>query len=261
MGSPFANIARAFIPKPLRRFVRAQRTFLPEALRRFVGPQHRRFIFGRALTQFSRDPERLASNETAISELIYGWGNEAWAASKDYLQSCVETALGSRGPILECGSGLTTILLGIVAQRLGNVVWSLEHNSFWGERVQRYLGKYAIHSVRLCVDELRDYGDFSWYDPPLDIMPHNFSLVVCDGPPSDTRGGRYGLLPVMGDRLTGGCIVLLHDAQRAEERAILTRWAHELGVDYEVRGSDRAHARFIMPRTHLHRPDVRPPRS
>jgi hypothetical protein len=44
---------------------------------------------------------------------------------------------------------------------------------------------------------------------------------VCDGPKGTTRGGRYGLAPVMKDRLAPGCIVLLDDTSREAERAII----------------------------------------
>ena len=50
-------------------------------------------------------------------------------------------------------------------------------------------------------------------------------------------GGR-GLLPVMRSRLGEGCAILLDDAQRPEERSVLSRWASEWGAkaDY-VKGA------------------------
>lgn len=71
---------------------------------------------------------------------------------------------------------------------------------------------------------LKDYGDFCWYDAPLESMPDSFSLVICDGPPGATKGGRYGLVPFMRDRLRSGCVILLDDAEREEERTIAARW-------------------------------------
>ena len=37
-------------------------------------------------------------------------------------------------------------------------------------------------------------------------------------PPGSTRGGRYGLLTVLGERLAPGCTILLDDAGRPDER-------------------------------------------
>ena len=47
-------------------------------------------------------------------------------------------------------------------------------------------------------------GSFVWYDVPKDVWPAEFRLVVCDGPPGDMKGGRYGLLPLVGARLPPG---------------------------------------------------------
>ncbi len=229
------KVARVFIPRPLRRFLRAQ---------------HRNYIFWRAMKRFLRDPEDLITTQTNdISKLIYGWGNEGWSALEEFLLYSLKRALECNGPILECGSGLTTILLGVIAQRSGNTVWSLEQHQVWGERVSKYLKKYGIHSVHLCVNNLQDYGNFSWYSPPLESMPDMFSLVVCDGPPGNTRGGRYGLLPVMKPRLAPGSVILLDDAAREQERVIATRWARELNTSYEMHSSAKPFIQITVPKT------------
>jgi hypothetical protein len=115
----------------------------------------------------------------------------------EYASAFLQRAWTAKGPILECGSGLSTILLGLVADRTGNEVWSLEHSTFWAERVRSTLKRHNLQCVRLCQSELRNCGAYLWYDPPKDTMPKDFSLVVCDGPPGNTLGGRYGMLPIM----------------------------------------------------------------
>jgi hypothetical protein len=65
-------------------------------------------------------------------------------------------------------------------------------------------------------------------------MPKQFSLVICDGPPGSTKGGRYGLLPVMGDRLPPGSTILLDDAGRADEAKLIKRWESEAGFQTEL---------------------------
>ena len=164
-----------------------------------------------------------------LDDLIYGWGNEGWSANKAYLRECVERALVVDGPTLECGSGLTTILVGVVAQLRGCQHWALEHESAWSERVVACLDRYGIESVRVCTTDLKRYSNYSWYNPPLLHMTEAFGLVICDGPPSGTNGGRYGLMPVMKDRLRPDCVILLDDAIRREECVIARRWAIEFG--------------------------------
>ena len=84
-------------------------------------------------------------------------------------------AVVTRGPILECGSGLSTILLGLLAARRGVDVWSLEHIPEWHARVRSVLESVGIAAMRLHLTPLRSYGDFDWYRLPLASMPHAFS--------------------------------------------------------------------------------------
>ncbi len=222
------------------------KTVIPRHVRRYLRAQQRKYVFCRAIRKLTKDLQNsITPQENVISDLIYGWGN-SWSVLEEYLSACIKFALASDGPILECGSGLTTVVLGVIAERSGNTVWSLEHNKEWSERVDRYLKKYQINSVRLCVNPLKDFTDFSWYDPPLDVMPDRFSMVICDGPPKNTRGGRYGLLPVMKSRFKPGTIILLDDAEREQEKAIATLWTGELNTSYEILGSKKPYILIIV---------------
>lgn len=223
------------------------RAVTPRPIHRHLHVQHRNYIFRRAMRMFLRDPYGSTINDgNVIADLIYGWDNEGWSALEEYISGCFKHAIKCDGPILECGSGLTTILLGVIAQQSGNIVWSLEHSLVWGERVRKHLKKYQITSVRLCVNPLKNYGDFSWYDPPLDLMPERFAMIVCDGPPGDTHGGRYGMLPVMKARLKPGSIILLDDAARENEKAIASHWVSELNTNYEIFGYKKPYIKIIV---------------
>jgi hypothetical protein len=183
------------------------------------------------MKQFLKNPEECTHSECPIvHRLIYGWGNEGWSASAEYVAACIDHSLRSRGAILECGSGLTTILIAAIASKRGLSHWALEHAPEWVTRVQTALNKYKFESVFLCSAPLYDYGDYCWYDIPLDSMPRSFSLVICDGPPGNSKGGRYGLVPIMKKRLEPGCIILLDDAGREQELTILRRWEAELNA-------------------------------
>ena len=211
---------------------------LPSQVGSFFRATHRDFVFGRAMKQFLNDPGACATpGNSILIDLIYGWGNEDWSALDEYLAGCITHALVAQGATLECGSGLSTLLLGAIAQRQGRSHWALEHTPEWATRVQRYLKRYQLDAVRLCAKPLKDYGAFCWYDAPLEAMPDQFSLVICDGPPGFTKGGRYGLVPIMNERLKAGCVILLDDAGRAEECAIATRWQTELGASSERLGA------------------------
>ena len=223
----------------------AAKALLPASARNRLRAARREFVFQRAIKRFVRDPGACADEGSRVlTDLVYGWGNEAWSAQNEYLAECIRQALACDGPTLECGSGLSTVLLGVVAKQRGYAHWTLEHTPEWATRVQAYLDRYGLDSVALSTTPLKDYGAFSWYEPPLESMPEQFSLVICDGPPADTKGGRYGLVPVMGARLRPGCVILLDDASREQERAIGTRWTSEVGASLEIAGSAKPYLRL-----------------
>ena len=220
---------------------------LPAPLRRFLRTRHRAFVFRRAMKRFLKHPESCLDPGSAIvSDLIYGWGNELWSALDEYLVACVEHALASNGPVLECGSGLSTVVVGAIAKRRGYRLWALEHTPEWAAAVRSCIDRYQIDSVVLCVKPLKDYGEFSWYDPPLESMPDAFALAICDGPPGSTKGGRYGLVPLMKDRLKPGCIVLLDDASRSGEQAVAASWQADLGSTFQINGRIKPYITMIL---------------
>jgi hypothetical protein len=229
----------------LRSFLKA---ILPRSIRGAARKIHRAIVFRRAMGRFLHAPADCAvEGHPVLLDLIYGWGNEVWSAQDEYLVASVRHALSADGPFLECGSGLSTILVGAVAQRRGTGHWALEHTAPWAEKVQLHLDRYQINSVMLCAAPLKDYGDCSWYDPPLESMPDKFGLVICDGPPASTPGGRVGLVTVLGRRLAPGCVILLDDAAREQELAVAERWQQELGSTCAKLGTKKPYLEIRVP--------------
>jgi Methyltransferase domain len=183
--------------------------------------------FRNAIRHVADLPLRVVPSRELLSDLLVGWGNEGFAAQTDYLEEVSSQAAKTNGPILECGSGLTSVMLGLLAGRRGVQTWSLEHFAEWRTRVTTVLERFEIPNVQICAAPLRSFGEFEWYAAPLAEMPKEFQLVICDGPPGATAGGRYGLLPVLGQRLPAGSLILLDDATRPGEVEVLQRWASE----------------------------------
>ena len=206
----------------------------------------RTLAFSEAMKEFANDPAAcIRAGCSVIGDLIYGWGND-WSATEEYLRCCLEHSLHVQGPILECGSGLSSVLVGVIAKMRGCPHWVLEHMPFWADTVQRCLDVHELDSTVVCMKPLKDFGEFFWYDPPLRSMPASFALVICDGPPGHTRGGRYGLASVMRDRLKPGCTLLLDDADREAERRIARRWAAELEGTFELIGHAKPYIRMSL---------------
>jgi len=221
--------------------------FIPKKIKRIVRESHQNYVFNKSVKEFSQLKADSLLSEKVLPNLIYGWGNEGMSAGFEYLSAIVEQARKSKEPILECGSGLSTVLLGIIAEKNGNQVWTLEHHPEWAERVRVCLKNFGINSVEMCVAPLRVYKEFSWYDAPLAKMPDNFSLIICDGPPGDVRGGRYGMLPVMRPFLKSKCVILADDASREKDKEVVERWAQELNTDFEISGLEKPFATLIVP--------------
>jgi hypothetical protein len=213
------------------------RAALPLRLRTRLRAAHRAAALRRALAGLEREPR---GSEEIWERLVYGWGNEGFSSQPEYLAAVSEAAFAERGPILECGSGLTTLVLATIAKRTGSAIWTLEDDSSWLRVVDAAVQRFDLEAnVRLA--RLRSYGEFEWYDTATLQLP-SFALAVCDGPSGRTRGGRYGLLPVLGENLSTGCTILFDDAARPGEQDVIRRWESEERVRTEVRGTHKPYA-------------------
>lgn len=162
-----------------------------------------------------------------LTRFTLAWGNIGYAADVRYLQQIERLFRTGSGAVLECGSGATTILMGLLAEKHDRYVWSFENHEGWGNEVREALNAFGLNRVTVCHTPLRDYGEYDWYELPLQPLPRDFDLVVCDGPPGKIAGGRYGLMPVMGPYLREDCRILLDDTHRRKEKALIRRWADE----------------------------------
>jgi hypothetical protein len=208
------SLAKRLVPRPLK--VRLKEASRPAAL-------------ALAVERLRRVRPDAPLDPGLIAQLRFGWGNDRFSAPAPFLERVAKRARNTGGPILECGSGCSTLFLGLLAGTRGVEVWSLEHDLDWLRATAGRLRQFHVPGVRLLHAPLRSRGTFEWYAPPAEAsLPSRFTLVVCDGPPGlTTHGGRYGLLPVLGDRFPPGTEVLLDDAARPEEQAVLERWSAE----------------------------------
>jgi hypothetical protein len=214
--------------------------FLPWRLRNYFDLAHRKHVLNKAMYKFLQNPELCFDGESSVlGELFYGWGNEAWSAENEYLLACVKYALTCNGPILECGSGLSTLLVGGIAKKRGIEHIVFEHIGMWSKKIRQTLDKYELTNSTICDTPIRDYGDYSWYDISTVILPEHFAMIVCDGPPSSIKGGRYGLVPLMKDRFSSDCVILLDDADREQEHEVVRQWQNELDLGSEMIGDTK----------------------
>jgi hypothetical protein len=132
--------------------------------------------------------------------------------------------------VLECGSGLTTIVSGVLAERRGVQVLSLEQDPWWASFVQSRLSRLNITQVTVVHAPLIAYDRFMWFDVAGVKFPESFELVICDGPTilgqdePYQSAWRVGLLPVLRDRGVRVGEVLLDDAEGAGLNSIRAVW-------------------------------------
>jgi len=157
-----------------------------------------------------------------------------WTAAADFLELLVDE-LEARRPavILECGSGLSTLVLARACERTGRGhVWSLESGAEFAEATREALAAYGLERlvtvVHAPLSEVEIGGEsWPWYDRS-GLPGGPVELLVIDGPPAFLREqARYPALPLLVPYLEKGCRILLDDAARPDERAAVARWLEE----------------------------------
>jgi hypothetical protein len=232
-------------PNKTNAFVKFIKPFVPEILRIRMRKFHQKSVFKKAIQDFRNHYHEIEKYPKIIDDLIYGWGNMGWSSFQDYTYAIISAAKQTNGPVLECGSGLSTLILGVIGKDKGFDVWTLEHHESWAKTVEGHLSNQGIKSVKICSAPLMSYDGYQWYDIASVKPSQDFSLVICDGPPHDTKGGRYGLLPVMKEKLADKSVILLDDYIREEERSIVIKWQKDFKIQVTECGDNDIYARII----------------
>lgn len=236
------------IPAPLKQTVRQT---LLDPIQRKVGDWHLKrsvqaFRSGRAL---DRD---------FIENFRRAWGNEGFSADATYISETVSRIERCNTPILECGSGITTLVAALVGERRNLTIWSLEQDSEWADFVGRRLKENNIRNVELKHTPLRNYGGFVWYDIEKIELPNYFEFVLCDGPAVfDVWGAahaqwRYGLLPALAGRGAKVGDILLDDATEPRAANLLRRWRQEYGMGHRLIRAADGDCAFVSRMTSRH---------
>jgi len=158
-----------------------------------------------------------------------------------------DVVLHERRCVVECGSGLSTLVLARVLAEQGGHLVTLEHDPAWANVVGRLLRREGLEDVVTLVEApLRPApaGALDWYD--VDAMAGAMSergcdLLVVDGPPAHEEGkglARLPAVPVLRRWFAPSCTVVLDDADREGERAVVQEWERQTGVSFALRGNE-----------------------
>jgi predicted O-methyltransferase YrrM len=141
---------------------------------------------------------------------------------------CNEIMYANREQIVECGSGVSTVILArlLRARGRGSLI-ALEHDADWATRVTELLRGEGLEHVAQVVHAPLN-GAPRWYDrAALDALPDAVDLLIVDGPPAHAPGDelrRAPALELLDPRLATGATVVLDDLDRQGERDVLAGW-------------------------------------
>lgn len=174
------------------------------------------------------------------------WGNDGFAADRTYLAQLLERL--NSGPVLECGTAGTTVLVNEVGVRRKISTYCLEQDPEWAEFARR-----GLQAVRVIDAPLKDHGSYLWYDVRCEL-PRHFALVICDGPYVDRTVGephysawRYGVLRWLKDTARTFDQLLLDDVDDPRAAAVLKRWQREFGVQVQRIASPEGELAIVTP--------------
>src|SRR5690606_214854 len=131
-------------------------------------------------------------------------------------QCAYQQARRATAPILELGSGLSTVIMGASATA---PLHAIEADLVWVDRTRAALARFKIEGVIVHHCRLQD----GWYVLP-DDLPHTFGLVLIDGP----QGNREQAFRRLGERIMGAT-VMCDDVLGDPWTCSVYRWGWETG--------------------------------
>lgn len=153
------------------------------------------------------------------------YADNFWGAQEDVLAASICLARDAKGPIIESGSGLTTILM---AAATSETVFCLEHDPYYASKLRKMADEAGV-SVGLCMVPL--VGE--WYDlSQLRGLPDHFALGLNDGPPRYLGGNRK----LFFDKVKCDAIIC-DDADDIQYAKFIRQWAEDHDMRCDI--SDR----------------------
>jgi hypothetical protein len=139
------------------------------------------------------------------------------------------------GLMVECGSGTSTLWIAQALARNGKgKLVSLEHMEEYFEKTLRSLQRHGLERwVDLRLAPLREVDvngqPFQWYALAAVEDLQDIDILSVDGPPGFIGPlARYPALPLLRDKLSTGALILVDDADREDEQAVMERWKAEI---------------------------------
>ena len=154
------------------------------------------------------------ADAATFAEMYNVWDN-TWTLAPEALYAITQYARKATKPILECGSGLSTLCM---AAATVQPVIALEHMPTWASKIDKMSDNADIR-----LSSIKQYDGFSWY---ADVPKEKFDLVVIDGPPAST--GRGGVFQLLNGEIKEATIVV-DDIERSNWREEVEEYCQRAG--------------------------------
>jgi len=159
----------------------------------------------------------------------------AWVATPDFAGLLATTIL-ERKPrvIVELGSGASTLVMAYALQELGSgEIFSLDHDAAFAAETTSRIEEHGLRQFATVIHApIKRYPlngeSWPWYDDASFATLPEIDMLVVDGPPEALRPmARYPALPLLKEKLSKRCLIILDDSIRPSERNIVNRWIAE----------------------------------
>lgn len=188
---------------------------------------HIRRLSGTTLDYVIPRIKSATENESDYNEVFKYAGNH-YAADAGVLALVTGVARKCRGPIIETGSGLSSVLM---AAATTETVYSLEHIEHYAAQTLAWAEEAKVSNIGICRAPLKDF----WYDLEPFNLPKKFALGFCDGPPR-MYGTRMKFFEVLAPR----CSVIVVDDIKSDNNYARAVHAWALANDRVVTVLGRA---------------------
>ena len=162
-------------------------------------------------------PKISAGTETeADYNEAFRYGGNNYAADPGVLALVTGIARKCRGPIIETGSGLSSMFM---AAATSEKVYSLEHLNHYAAQTLAWAEESSVNNLGICCIPLKDF----WYDIGQLDLPKKFALGFCDGPPR-----MYGTRMQFFEKIAPRCTVIVVDDIKSDNNFArqVHQWAH-----------------------------------
>jgi hypothetical protein len=182
--------------------------------------------FDRAARQLASGAD-IADTERLAAQLFAHWGDPLQPADERFLRSVLAEARAADGAILQCGSTLSTLILGVICdqhEQPKKRLWSLEADPHWANIMRSWLTEYQINSAHVIHSPPRLFKNYVWYSLDPERLAKAYHLVVCDGNRASVKGG-VATVHRISDRLAKRFVILIRNLGSAADMKALAAWA------------------------------------